>query len=304
MNDNIHKAKQLLDDAVMNGIVSNAIELKNALATLIDELELVSEFDSLKLLLNSNEWPQAVYTTQIADENSDKDKRERAEGIIDIILPPVDGKKFLDFGCGEGHVVACVAGTASVSVGYDIVQDSKSGFDWNNESGNFFLTTDFDSVKNKGPYDIILIYDVLDHAQESTPKEILLKAASVLAEGGKIYLRTHPWCSRHGGHAYRKINKAFVHLVFTEEELRSMGVDFIPNMRVMKPIDTYNSWIKDAGLKTATQQELDLQDVEPFFKNNPIVSRRILRSFGIKEWAETPNWQMSQCFHDLVLEKE
>ena len=83
-----------------------------------------------------------------------------------------------------------------------------------------------------------------------------------------------------------------------------MGVDFIPNMRVMKPIDTYNSWIKDAGLKTATQQELDLQDVEPFFKNNPIVSRRILRSFGIKEWAETPNWQMSQCFHDLVLEKE
>jgi SAM-dependent methyltransferase len=260
-------------------------------------------------LLYSKEWPQAVYDAQIADENSEKDKDERAEGITDILLPSLDGKRFLDFGCGEGHIVNYASKFALKSVGYDIVKNSRSRFDWEDDSEGILFTTDFEKAKSNGPYDIILIYDVLDHAQNSAPQEILVAAKSLLAEGGKIYLRTHPWTARHGGHSYRKINKAFVHLVFTEDELKSIGLELENNLKLTFPLHSYESWIKDSGLKNSIEPELDQQDVEPFFRDNPIVKSRIMRHLEVKEWGEgippgRPEWQMSQCFWDFVLEKE
>lgn len=263
-----------------------------------------NEFETLKRLLSSDDWPQAIFDVQIADENSEKDKDERAEGIIDIILPPLEGKKFLDFGCGEGHVANCASKFAITSVGYDIVRNKKSRFSWEENTSNLLLTNDFESVKIVGPYDVILIYDVMDHSQDSNPRKILSMAASVLADGGKIYMRTHPWTSRHGGHAYRKINKAFVHLVFTEEELKSIGVDLEHNLKILSPLATYDSWLEGSGLKKFEDPEIDQQDVEPFFSQNPIVRKRILQTFGKDEWTnECPVWQMSQCFWDYVLEK-
>lgn len=259
--------------------------------------------DDLKKVLDSCEWPRAVPDFQIADEASEKDKTERAEGIYEMILPSLSGKKFLDFGCGEGHVANYASKSADFSVGYDTIRNPRSIFEWDNKKDKFLLTTDFSKVESEGPYDTILIYDVLDHAQD--PKEVLAKAKSVLAEDGRIYVRTHPWTSRHGGHAYRKINKAFVHLVFTEEELRSMGVELEHNVKSMRPVDNFNSWLEGSGLKKSTDPELDQQQVEPFFKENPIIRKRILDNFGIEEWTEgLPEWQMSQCFWDYVLEGE
>lgn len=262
-------------------------------------------FDELKRLLESDEWPEAVFQIQIADENSESDKEERAEGITDMILPPLDGKKFLDFGCGEGHIVNCTSKSAEMSVGYDIVKNPKSRFEWEAEKEKILLTTDLEKARSKGPYDVILLYDVLDHAQVQTPGEILKLVCSLLSDEGKVYLRTHPWTSRHGGHAYRKLNKAFVHLVFTEEELKSMDIELEPNMKVNFPISSYNSWIKDSGLIKSMEPELDEQEVEPFFSKKTIVKDRILKLFEAEEWKqECPVWQMSQCFWDYVLEKE
>jgi 2-polyprenyl-3-methyl-5-hydroxy-6-metoxy-1,4-benzoquinol methylase len=268
-----------------------------------------SDFEILKDLLYSEEWPQAVYGAQIANENSEKDKDERAEGIADILLPPLEGKRFLDFGCGEGHVANYASKSAEISVGYDIVKNSKSRFDWESEEGKSLFTTDLDKARSKGPFDIILLYDVLDHARESSPQEILVTAKSLLADDGKIYSRMHPWTSRHGGHAYRKINKAFVHLVFTEEELKSMGVEPEHNLKILSPMSTYDSWLEGSGLKKSNDPEVDEQGTELFFRDNPVVNKRIMKLFGAKEWGEgvppgKPVWQMSQCFWDYVLEKE
>ena len=267
-------------------------------------LQAEDEFSSLKSLLESSEWPCAVPDLQIADENSETDKDDRAEGIVDILLPPLAGKKFLDFGCGEGHVANYVSKFAEISVGYDLTKPSKSRFSWEEENEKLILTTDFKAVKKKSPYDLVLIYDVLDHAQNSSPVEILTDAKSVLADDGKIFLRTHPWSSRHGGHAYRKINKAFVHLVFSEDELLSMGLNLETNLKVLAPQGTYKDWINDSGLKFFHEPEPELQDIEAFFKNNSLVKGRILKKFNIDSWGGCPDWQMSQCFWDYVLEKK
>lgn len=266
--------------------------------------EATDEFNLLEKLLNSDVWPEAVFSAQIADENSESDKSERAEGIADILLPPFSGKKFLDFGCGEGHVAKYVSGEASISVGYDIVKSESSKFDWEVKEEKFILTTDFEKVISEGPYDIVMIYDVLDHSLID-PSEVLAKAKSVLSDDGRIYLRCHPWTGRHGGHAYRKINKAFVHLVLSEEELEILGVKIEHNRKILFPIKTYNKAIDEAGLERESEPEIDTQEVESFFEENPLVKSRILSSFGINEWTlDRPVFQMSQCFLDYVLKKK
>jgi SAM-dependent methyltransferase len=287
IGDKLKEAKRLIEQAIL---------------CMEDDIPVVNEFSLLCNLLNSNDWPQATYAVQIVDEDSESDKDERAEVIVNMFLPKEHGKRFLDFGCGEGHVANYASKSAELSVSYDVVNNPRSRFIWEDKKDKLLLTTDFNKVISEGPYDIILIYDVLDHAQD--PKEVLTKAKSVLAEDGKIYVRTHPWTSRHGGHAYRKINKAFVHIVFTEEELRSMGVELEYNVKSMRPIDDFNSWLNGSGLKKSSEPDLNQQQVEPFFRENPIVRKRILDNFGIKEWTEgLPEWQMSQCFWDYVLER-
>jgi cyclopropane fatty-acyl-phospholipid synthase-like methyltransferase len=261
------------------------------------------EFEVLKKLLESNNWPEAVFEAQIADENSEKDKEERAEGISDILLPVLDNKKFLDFGCGQGHVVKYNSKFASISVGYDI-KNSVFPFIWEKLQDKMLLTTDFSKVEEQGPYDVILLYDVLDHVENETMEQVLEKAKSVLAQDGTIYLRCHPWSGRHGGHAYKKINKAFINLVFSDEELTELGLVLEPNQKIVYPIKTYDTAIRNVGLVKQSEAELDTQEVEEFFEQNPLVKNRILKSFGIEEWsASTPKFQMSQCFLDYVLKK-
>lgn len=264
-----------------------------------------SEFDALRTLIQSSDWPEAVFPAQIADENSERDKEERAQGISDIMLPPLVGKRFLDFGCGEGHVAWHAAKEAKASVGYDLERSPKSPFTWEEQEGNLLLTSDFDKVSAAGPFDSILLYDVVDHAEGMSPSELLSKAASVLSDDGRMFVRCHPWCGRHGGHMYRSLNKAFVHLVFGPAELEMLGVSVGHNARVCRPLKVYGEMIEAAGLKNDGEPEIDSQDVEAFFGETPLVRDRILSNWGIKEWGQDPpQFQMAQCFVDYVLKKK
>jgi 2-polyprenyl-3-methyl-5-hydroxy-6-metoxy-1,4-benzoquinol methylase len=306
MKEKLQQLKNSVDEFLSDGKILNASELRLILISAADGLHELCQFDDLKTLLNSSEWPDAVFKVQIADENSEDDKKERAEGIADVILPSLDQKKFLDFGCGEGHVAKYAAKNANLSIGYETEKNPSSQLEWEEKKENLLLTTDFEKVKAEGPYDIILIYDVLDHAKGESMTQVLEKAKSVLSDEGNIYLRCHPWASRHGGHAYRKINKAFVHLVLSEEELKEMELELEFNNKVLYPLATYLKAIEDAGLAKVNEEEIDFQDVEPFFSENAVVKERLLKLYGIREWGDSgrPAFQMSQCFVDYVLKKQ
>ena len=120
-----------------------------------------SEFQKLTELLKSDAWPHAVDPALICDVTSEQDKEDRAEGILDIIIDiNLENLKFLDFGCGEGHVVNhSRSQKPKLSVGYDIKKFDK----WNNweKSPNSLFTTDWNKAKTLGPYNIILMYDVI-----------------------------------------------------------------------------------------------------------------------------------------------
>ena len=129
---------------------------------------------------------------------------------------------------------------------------------------------------------------------------------NLLAPGGKVYIRTHPFCSRHGTHLYHQINKAFVHLVFSDEELAALGYKQEPVRKFKHPLNDYNNVFTLAGFKIQNGPHQVKEAVDPFFINTPIVSQRIKNHYQdspiepLKK-GKFPTWQLEQQFIDYVL---
>ena len=259
-----------------------------------------AEFDKLVKLLMSEDWPEAVDSLAICNQDDESHKIERAEGIIDsMILTDLTGKNFLDFGCGQGHVVAKIMEMSpKTAVGYDIHQTGV--LPWEKDDEEFLLTTDFNKVISQ-TYDVILLHDVVDHLEGSI-KEVFARIRQLLAPGGVVYVRCHPWCGRHGGHTYLKYNKAFVHLVFTEPELNKLEIPKQTINKVTHPLVTYDKWF---GEKFAIERsDMLKQPIETFFRTEPLIYNRIIRHWqgsndqNAKIW---PNFQLEQVFIDYAL---
>ena len=199
--------------------------------------------------LKSEEWPSAADPMIICKQNSEEDKTIRASAIFSLLLAArlADGngpKKFLDFGCGEGHVVDQVAKSnlANYVCGYDLENY------WGDRFSGLNLTSDIDKIKENAPYDLVLMYDVLDHVKNNEQVNTLKLVKDLLSVNGKLVIRLHPWCGRHGTHMW-DLNKAFAHVVFTEEELEKIGYKGIYTVKVTNPSITYKQWIEAAGFK-------------------------------------------------------
>lgn len=265
-----------------------------------------SDFETLKEILFTDQWPNAVNRHLICDPNNEQDKLGRGRGVLELMVEEdLKNIKFLDYGCGEGQTAYVAADLeATLSVGFD-----RKNYDiWNNyKKDNLKFTTTWQEVADNGPYDVILIFDVIDHLVGEKPSETLTRAKDVLKPGGKIYVRTHPFTSRHAPHAYNDLNKAFVHLVFTPEELKqitkfSQSKYVEPTLPVVFPLKTYKELIGSVGLKIIDQRELK-ETVEPFFKT-PMISQRIIKNVAALGGSEKfPDFQMSLQFVDFVVGK-
>lgn len=256
-----------------------------------------TDFDRLKELLRSPDWPVAVNPNLIADPDSETDRVARANGIIDFVIKKdVAGLKLLDFGCGDGYcpLVACDRG-AAMAVGYDVKEDPK----WSAGRSNLRLTTDLQFVRDNGPYDFVVLFDVIDHVSFEEAKNAMIAAKSVLAPGGHLYMRAHPFTSRHATHLYQKMNKAYMHLVFTPEELAELvpDGDHGHGLKAVTPIKVYNDLLAAAGLKVVRRKDVT-EKVEPFFQNTKPIRDRILATTGTKQF---PEFQMTLQFIDYVL---
>lgn len=277
----------------MSNITNIIEELKKVIVALENLDSNEKEFEELKTLLYSETWPEAILPEFICDIHSESDKLERAEGILDhLIDQPLSNVKFLDYGCGEGHTIKKLSNQGvKLGVGYDpIIKDDI------NFADNLKITGNFDTVKNDIPYDVILVCDVIDHAEDAN--KVMQELRTVSDENTNIYMRCHPWCSRHGGHLYDKINKAFAHFIFSEEELEKLGYK-LPffTIKTMFPMETYKKIFEENGFNIISENS-DMSCISPIFEENKYFASRILKAFEKDEW---PRWQLEQNFIDFVL---
>lgn len=303
LSDVIKEVALVVDEPLNSISVKPAIKLNNVIKEVVDDPVIKSlniidpqkdDFESLKALLESDKWPVAIDPEEICDVTNEEDKNERGIGISEILLSDYQGKKVLDYGCGEGHIIKN-SKNLFMGVGYDI---QKTGnLNWEEVEGNSLLTTDFDKVRSYGTYDVVLLYDVLDHV--SDPNNILKDIKSVSNKDTLIIARCHPWCSRHGAHLYNSLNKAFIHVVFSDEELANLGLT--SNLTVnIAPLNHYRNLFSINNL-TIKSEKIEKTEIEKFFQENLLVRKRIMNRWNRDAMKEFPTFQLEQSFVDYVL---
>jgi len=245
-------------------------------------------------LVNGDNWPKAVPDFLLCDPFSEESKIDRAKGMAaSYWFGDAKGKKILDFGCGQHHLVSELNEIGFKAFGYDIVKNWSDGLP---------LTNSLEEAKSWGPFDEIFVYDVIDHSQN--PVQLIKDIKSLSNEKTIVKVRSHPWSSRHGGHVYHKINKAFVHLVFSENELLELGVDqsilrMMPVQKVaLNPKKIYTDWFENVGV-SSLKIGATRSDLEKFFTTTDLVKDRIDSNLGYDIGTKDGRWFVTQDFNDI-----
>jgi hypothetical protein len=226
--------------------------------------------------ITAEEWPKAKEIINPAKE---------AQDFLNRSMMQVENYNVLDFGAGLGYLSSLVGQKAKKTISYDIAQEKTRL-----EPGDTFkIVHSLEEIQQEGPYDLILIKDVFDHLEPATSEEsqlyieqlhikYLMFLKSCLASSGKIYLRTHPWTSRHGGHLYHTQNMAFIHLILSDKEYleKSVSSGVKITHQIFNAEKYYKRCINKSGLnlfKTTLIRE-ELEDfvvtrlLDPIKKNN------------------------------------
>lgn len=232
----------------------------------------------LEQAIAHEDWPVAIDGAFLVDMTSTDERGRRAHAILDTFFDyPLGGKRFLHYRCSDGDAVAEAARRGAAALGYNAqIPDDQTGA---------LLVNDRALVAARGPYDAILLFDVLDHLMDEEPEALLRRLAGLLAEQGRLGVRCHPWSARHATHLFHQLNKAYAHLIFNDEELALLGVRNLPTRRVIHPLATYAAWFKAAGLRVA-EMYVSKQRVEMFFVEH--YAQAILA-----HWKTSPNPELA-----------
>ncbi len=203
-------------------------------------------------------WPEAVANYLITN-NTKENQINRANTILDSILDrSIEGLNVLDFGCGEGWVARQAVFRGANVTAFDIVEHPN----WNTiQKVNF--VKDISELKEES-FDVIILYDVLDHCKD--PVGVMQKVKSLLKFGKSIvYVRCHPWTSRHATHVYKQgLNKAYVHLFMTEGEINDQIKGEVMFTRPEKfPLEAYHWWFHD--FKIIKEHSIKDEPLSQFF---------------------------------------
>lgn len=152
--------------------------------------------------MNSN-WPKSLDEGLILMKN--EEKLYKAQAIVELILEDdLANKRFLNIESERTFITSYANNTAKTSINFNATSE-----EWTLHTNNQIRIIAYQEVKKYAPFDIVLLYDVLDHITK--PTNLLNEVCSLTNFNSKIYIRTHPWNSRHATHDAR--NLAYIHLL-------------------------------------------------------------------------------------------
>jgi 2-polyprenyl-3-methyl-5-hydroxy-6-metoxy-1,4-benzoquinol methylase len=213
----------------------------------------------VKSLLAIDCWPEAVPEALVI-QPTDKDQKHRASSVMDMVLDrSIEGMSFLDYGCGEGWITQeAKKRGAKESIGYDLIKNKK----WEDCSGPSFINTT--SVLQQNQFDIIFLYDVLDHCVDT--ELVMNNVSKLIKKTGTVYVRCHPWTSRHATHLFKQgINKAYMHMFLSWDEIEELiGQKPMFTRTEKDPIEAYTWWFRNFKI---VKQRIIKEPVSDFFKH-------------------------------------
>jgi SAM-dependent methyltransferase len=227
----------------------------------------------IESLMAINCWPEAV-PSFFPQQVSDKDQKNRARAVLDTVLDRrIEGLKLLDYGCGDGWTTQEASLRGAKATGYDIVVSPT----WKQFIGPEY--TDLISQLPDNHYDIIFLYDVLDHAVDA--EAVVQDAHRCLAPGGTVYVRCHPWTAKHATHLYKQgINKAYFHLFLTWDEIRDLINQYPVFTRHEKePLEAYHWWFRDFEI---VKERSVIEPVHEFF-HVPAFKQLLIAEQGLED---------------------
>lgn len=106
--------------------------------------------------------------------------RNRLARVISLVTSQAGIDKLLDFGCGSGAFINAIQGVNGiVAIGYEPFMTERVDV-------NSPISKDFTSVKEAGPFDVITIFETIEHLDERELRDFLAQADELLTEKGKI----------------------------------------------------------------------------------------------------------------------
>ena len=75
MKEKLQQLKNSVDEFLSDGKTLNASELRSIMLTAAEGLNEICQFDELKTLLDSSEWPNAVFQSRLQTRTQRKTKR-------------------------------------------------------------------------------------------------------------------------------------------------------------------------------------------------------------------------------------
>lgn len=256
----IKKATQLIEDALGDSpttVGENAVPI-----VALDKAINTPRQTQIDSLIANVDWPETVPQFQLK-EPSDDDQRKRAKAVMDMVLTrSLTGLDFLDFGCGDGWLAEeALRRGARLADGYD-TQVSSKWTELKAKSPALSFTSVFHEVD--AMYDVIMLYDVLDHCYD--PIDVMSKVKSLLKPDGIVYVRCHPWTSKHATHVFKQgINKAYFHLFLSWDEMNNqLGRAPIFTRPEIDPVTAYRYWFQQFRV---TKENIITEPVSDFFQN-------------------------------------
>jgi len=234
------------------------------------------ELTELRILAKTKDWPKAI------DEKISIIDQLRK--FIETISVPIRNKNVLEFGCCDSELAAMLQNECGakkvVSFDLDLCKYRQNII---NDQGVIY-TDNFRIVQQNESYDIITINDILDHTEK--PVYWLKQLTPLMSVNGRVFIRFHPYTSRNGTHLSEQLNKAFLHLVFSDDELATFGVSNKFTRKITDLNISYERFIEESGLKII-KKNTKKTPVELMFFNDEKIAGRIKKNILIdKNLAE------------------
>lgn len=106
--------------------------------------------------------------------------RNRLARVASIVTSQFDIHKVLDYGCGPGAFVEAIQGVNGIeAIGYEPFMRERVGAD-------SIIFSDFSSVESSGPFDVITIFEAIEHLEDMELLDFLARADTLLTERGRI----------------------------------------------------------------------------------------------------------------------